>query len=97
MYEVKVSSAAKKDIKRLNPSTRQVVKKVHISKIRADPYLAEPLRYELKGLWSYHFSHQAAQYRIIYEIYPEQNLLVLLMIAPRENIYQRLRRRLGLR
>ncbi|MGQ9628435.1 MAG: type II toxin-antitoxin system RelE family toxin [Anaerolineae bacterium] len=56
MYEVKVSSAAKKDIRRLSPAVRKVLKEVYIPKIQIDPYIAESLRYELKGLWSYHFS-----------------------------------------
>lgn len=97
MYEIRASSAVKKDLRRLDRSVREKIREEHLLKVEADPYIAEPLHYDLKGLWSYHFSHRGVQYRIIYEIHEEQKLVVLIMIASRERIYDRLRRRLGLR
>jgi len=65
VYEIRASSAVKKDLRRLNRSVREKIREEHFLKIQADPYIAEPLYYDLKGLWSYRFSHRGVQYRVV--------------------------------
>jgi mRNA-degrading endonuclease RelE of RelBE toxin-antitoxin system len=72
---------------------QRIIKDEHFANIEKDPFKATPLSYEFKGLWSYHFSYKGAQYRIVYEIYPEDQIILVIMIGTREGFYQALRRR----
>jgi addiction module RelE/StbE family toxin len=97
MYRIEISSAVKKDIKRLSKTAQRELRDTHFPKIAENPYAAEPLLYDLRGLWAYHFARRTTQYRIVYEINTEDRVVLLVMIASRENLYEKLRRRLGLR
>jgi len=94
MYELKAINAVKKDLNTLNRATVKEIQEIHFPRIKKDPHQADPLRYAFKGLYSYHFRHVGTSYRIIYEIYEEENLIIILLIGSRENFYERLRRRL---
>jgi mRNA-degrading endonuclease RelE of RelBE toxin-antitoxin system len=96
VYEIKAHSAIKKDLRRLDKAVRAKIQEEHLPKIQVNPFIANPLLHDLKGLWSYRFSYRGVQYRIIYEIHQEQKLVVLIMITSREKAYEKLRRRLGL-
>ena len=55
-----------------------------ILKLKDNPYAGKPLSYNLKGLRSLHI---AGKWRIIYEIYEDQRLIVLRSIGHRKSIY----------
>ncbi len=97
MYTLRFHSAVAKDIRKLDPSVVTQLRKVHFAKIKQNPGQAEALSHDLKGLWSYHFSHKGIQYRIVYEIYPKDRLVLIIMIGPREGLYEALRRRIQYR
>ncbi|MSS72127.1 MAG: hypothetical protein EXS64_11640 [Candidatus Latescibacteria bacterium] len=94
MYELKAINAVKKDLNILNRATVKEIRENHFPRIKKDPHQADSLGYAFKGLYSYHFRHVGTAYRIIYEIYEEENLIIVLLIGSRENLYERLRRRL---
>ena len=94
MYRIKSISAVKKDIRKLDKELQKIVKEEYFAEIERDPFRAVPLIHEFKGLWSYHFKHKGTQYRIVYEIRPEDQIVLVIMIGPREGFYQALRRRL---
>lgn len=96
MYELRAISAVKKDLKRLNKPVRLAIEKEHFPQLQKSPHSGEPLHQDLQGLWSYHFSQAGTQYRIVYEVHPNENLIVVLIVGPRENFYGRVRQRLGL-
>jgi len=48
-----------------------------------------------KGLESYHFKSGTVEYRIIYEIYQNEHIVIVLLIGKRENLYSKLKRRVG--
>ncbi|MFP4642620.1 MAG: type II toxin-antitoxin system RelE/ParE family toxin [Dehalococcoidia bacterium] len=70
------------------------MKENYFADIEDDPFKAAPLSHEFKGLWSYHFKYKGSQYRIVYEIYREEQVALVIMIGPREGFYQALRRRI---
>lgn len=94
MYELKAISAVKKDLNDLDPTTVKEIREVHFRRIEESPHQADPLGYVFKGLYSYHLRHAGTAYRIIYEIYEAEKLVIVLLIGSRENLYKRLRRRL---
>ncbi|MFO7772822.1 MAG: type II toxin-antitoxin system RelE/ParE family toxin [Dehalococcoidia bacterium] len=93
-YTVKFATAVKNDLRKLDKQLRRIIKEEHLARIESDPFKAVPLLYELRGLWSYHFGYKGTQYRIIYEVYPEQRVVLVVMIGSRERLYEALRRRL---
>ena len=94
MYTAKFATAVKSDVRKLDKQLQRIIKEEHLSSIEKDPFKAVPLLYEFKGLWSYHFNYKGTQYRIIYEIYPEAQIVLVIMIGSRERLYEALRRRI---
>lgn len=94
MYTVKFASVVKSDVRKLDKQLQRIIKEEHVTSIEKDPFKAVPLLYEFKGLWSYHFNYKGTQYRIIYEIYPEDKIVLVIMIRNRERLYEALRRRI---
>lgn len=92
-YTVRFARAVKSDVRRLDRQLRRIISDKHLAKIEADPFQAAPLLYEFRGLRSYHLSHKGAKYRIIYEVYPEEHIVLVIMIGSREGLYGTLRRR----
>ena len=93
MYRIEAVTAVKKDIRKLPPAIVKLLEMEHFPALKRNPHSGAPLRQDFKGLWSYHFAYQGAQYRIIYEIDEAREVLYLLLIGARENVYDRLRRR----
>jgi addiction module RelE/StbE family toxin len=92
-YTIRFATAVKKDIRKLDRQLQEIIKEDHLTSIERDPFKAAPLLYEFKGLWSYHFNYGGTQYRIIYEVYPEEQIVLVIMIGSREGFYEVLRQR----
>lgn len=92
MYEIKISSAAKKDIKAL---PRQVQKELakHLDILVSNPNTGEQLKGVLRGFWKYAFIVRSTDYRIVYQISAKEAIILLIMVGARENFYDRLNRR----
>ena len=93
MYRIEIANAVKSDVRKLDKRLQGLIGEEHFTNIEKDPFKAVPLLYEFKGLWSYHFSYEGTQYRIVYEIYPEERIVLAIMVGSREGFYQTLRRR----
>lgn len=93
-YKLKSIKAVKKDLKTLHPKLIEEIKNRHFKKIKESPFEAYELGYSFKGLRSYHFNSQGTSYRIIYEIFEDDKLIVVIMIGTRESFYGKLKRRL---
>lgn len=91
MYSVQVPPKVAKAIHRLDKPLQQLFKE-KLQEIAKNPHKGNALTRDLKGLWSYHFSYRGVAYRIIYEIYEESLLVLIVLVGTRENIYERLRR-----
>ncbi|MDM8555291.1 type II toxin-antitoxin system mRNA interferase toxin, RelE/StbE family [Desulfococcaceae bacterium HSG7] len=94
MLDIKSVKAVKKDMKRLSHEVVKEIQKVHFRNIRENPFQPHELGYGFKGLRSYHFSKQGTSYRIIYEVFEKDELIVIVMIGTRESFYKNLKRRL---
>ncbi len=94
MFEIKSIKAVEKDLKRLPHEVSRDIETVHFKNIRGDPYKAYKLGYVFKGLRSYHFNYKGTSYRIVYEVFEEDGLVVINMIGSRESFYEKLRRRI---
>ncbi len=93
MYRIEVANAVKSDIRKLDKQLQRIIRDEHFANIEKDPFKAVPLLYGFKGLWSYHFSYRGTQYRIIYEVYPGERIVLVIMVGTRGGFYQTLRRR----
>jgi len=94
VYTIKVYSAVKQDAKKLDRELQREIKERHFPNIEQNPFQANPLSYQFKGLWPYHVNYQGSQYRIVYAVYPEDKCVLVIMIGPREGFYETLRRRI---
>jgi len=94
VFELKAIKAVKKDLKSLHPKLAEEIKNHHFRKIKESPLEPSELGYSFKGLRSYHFNFEGTSYRIVYEVFEKDKLVVVIMIGTRENFYERLKRRL---
>ena len=94
-YEIVVAPAAQRDLKKLPAQVRHAVFNSHLPKIVAAPKsVGEPLHGELNGFWSYHFGHRP-EYRVLYAIDTEAQVVSVVFVGTRENAYKEARRRLA--
>ena len=94
MYEVRFHNAVKGDLRRMDKTAVKEIKNEHLPLLKENPHLAKPLTGIFKRLYSYHFSYKGVKYRAICTIKENENVLVVVFIGSRENIYDRLRRRI---
>jgi len=87
-YRIETYSGVKRDLKKLDKRVQEQILEKHYSNIEADPYQAYPLSHEFGGLWSYHVSYHGGEYRVVYEIYPQDGIVLVIMIGPREGFYK---------
>ncbi|OGY26796.1 MAG: hypothetical protein A2Z11_02395 [Candidatus Woykebacteria bacterium RBG_16_43_9] len=92
MYKVSLEKAAQKDFRKLDKQLKDNILDA-LKIISEDPLSGEPLKSGLSVYRSYHFTHQGTQYRIAYVLYSDINAVIIIMIGPRENFYERLKRR----
>ncbi len=94
MFEIRSITAVKKDLKKLSSEVLREIETVHFRNIRENPFEADELKYTFKGLRSYHFSHKGTSYRIVYEVFEDDGLIIVIMIGTRESFYEKLSRRI---
>ena len=74
---------AKEQLRSLAPETKRRIRE-GIRILMVDPRLGKPLRNQLAGCWRF----RAQRYRIIYRIKQEQQLVEILFIGHRREIYR---------
>jgi len=90
-YELVVSPAAKRDLKRLSLNVQKDIARVHLPKIAENPYEAgKPLVGALRRERSYSFGRKP-EYRITYLV--EESLITVTLIGTREGLYKKAVRR----
>jgi mRNA interferase RelE/StbE len=91
-FELRYTSDAAADIKALDGSVRNQLRKVLEKKLAVDPEgYGLPLRGSLAGYWK----HQFGNHRVVYRIYSEQRVVVVCSVGVRkqgdaEDIYRQL-------
>ena len=94
MFDIKSIKAVRRDLKKFPREVSSEIEEIHFKRICQNPFQAFELGYSFKGLRSYHFSHKGTEYRIVYELFKEDRLIVVIMIGTRETFYEKLRKRI---
>ncbi len=90
MYTVQFTNKALKGFKRLPRNIKAEIMK-RGNELIEDPLKGDQLSGELREYRSHHFSFKSVQYRIIYKIYPEEQIINVIKVGTRENIYEHLK------
>ena len=91
-YNIKLTTASKKDINKLSNAVKVELLEKHFPKLKINPKNhAQKLHGKLKDYYSYHFGHHP-EYRILFVMI--SNEVIISMIASRENFYKEAYRRL---
>jgi len=91
-FELRYTADAAADIKALDGSVRNQLRKVLEKKLAVDPEgYGLPLRGSLAGYWK----HQFGNHRVVYRIYPQHHVVVVCSVGVRkqgdaEDIYRQL-------
>jgi len=83
MYDVVLSRQAARTLERLTPAMRARIIKA-LERVRPDPLRGKKLRGELEGL----FSLRIGEMRAVYEVDPDEMVMVVHAIGPRGDIYK---------
>lgn len=82
MYSLIFKKASEKFLKKLDQeSQKRIFKK--LKQLKNNPELGKPLIGNLSGLWSL----RIGKYRVIYQIFQERLIIIILDIGHRKNIY----------
>ncbi len=85
-YSIFFTREAKRNIEKLDPSIRKVVRKA-LESIAANPAKGKPLAYDLAGLYSL----RTSDYRIIYRLRKKELLIIVIAVGHRRDIYNKLK------
>jgi len=85
-YSIFFTREAKRNIEKLDPSIRKIIKKA-IESLAINPAKGKPLTYELAGLHSL----RTSDYRIIYRMRKKQLIIIVIAVGHRKEIYKRLK------
>ena len=94
MYKAEYHPKVKKDLKKIDPPIRKIIKRDHIPKILADPEIGEELAGDLQGTRSYHFKAVKQQFRIAYIAEEDSKSVFIQMIGKRGDFYTLLKKRI---
>lgn len=94
MYKDEYHPQVKKDLKKLDPKLRQIIKAEYIPEILSAPQKGEPLVGDLRDIRSYHFTFVKQEYRIAYVVQEEIKTVSVLMIGKRGEFYKLLKKRI---
>lgn len=85
-FNIEFSSQAARDLRKLARANRSllVILSRHINSLSSNHYSGKPLKGEKKGCYSL----RHGDYRIIYEVYPQQKIILVVRIGHRKEIYR---------
>jgi mRNA-degrading endonuclease RelE of RelBE toxin-antitoxin system len=58
--------------------------------LKSKPFAGEPVKGKYRHLRSLHLTIKGTAYRIIHQVFPKSEAIVVRLAAPRENIYRKL-------
>lgn len=83
MFEVRISSKAKRDIKQIKKIYQTAVLSA-LTELRDDPFAGKPLTQDLTG----RFSYKISSYRIIYKVNKKDRIVNVLSAGHRATVYK---------
>lgn len=84
-HRVLYTREAKRNIGKLDPSVRKLVRKA-VESLAADPERGKPLSHELAGLRSL----RTSDYRIVYRVRGGELVVLIVAVGHRREVYKRL-------
>ncbi len=93
IYQILITSSAKKSVKRLERNIKKEIL-VKIQKLKENPYLGEKLSGSLHFLYSLHFKIKNVDYLAAYTVDSLKKSIIVHLIGTRENFYKKLKKTL---
>jgi len=87
-WRVEIMPSARRDLNRLKEGVASAVLETIDHIADAPQRIGKPLRVELEGLWT----ARRGQYRVLYRIDEERNVVEIVTIDHRADVYRRARR-----
>lgn len=81
-YELRFKPSAEKELGKIDSRYKPRILEALVG-IRQNPYIGKKLEGERKGEWSY----RVWPYRIIYQIYKRELLIIVIRIGHRQGVY----------
>lgn len=93
MYEILFSSAAERFFKKIKETALKETYKIALLKLSANPYLGQPKRGDLNGIYGFNVKYKNINYEIAYTINEVNGKKIIILLAgTRENFYEELKR-----
>ena len=93
MYEVVFLPKAEKELKKIKDKNLKEKFRQALFKISENPYIGEPKKGDLSGIFGYDVFYNKTNYEISYKIYELENKrVVVILIGTRENFYKELKK-----
>jgi mRNA interferase RelE/StbE len=90
MYRLSYTAEAHSQINELIPKIQRQLKAA-IERIAEHPDIGKRLVRELSGYWSY----SSGDYRVIYQVFHKEVVVLIVTVGDRKNVYEKLTRRLS--
>lgn len=92
----KLSTRAAKELKKIRKAVQSLYLKMEatIQEIRKDPYVGDAKKGDLKGYYCIDVNHMRTNYELCYAVEEDENgkIILILLLGPRENFYEQLKR-----
>ncbi len=86
-----LSNTANKAQKKLDKPLREQIKRAILEIVNNPTHKGERLSQPLSMVYSHHFKYQGKEFRIAYQYAEAQDCVYILLIAPHENFYKRVK------
>lgn len=100
LLPLRLSKRAGKELRKIQKSDQFLFRKMDeaITSIRKDPEIGEAKKGDLKGYSCLDVHHRGTNYELCYAVREDENgeLILIVLLGPRENFYKELKRYLGL-
>ncbi|NLG83085.1 MAG: type II toxin-antitoxin system RelE/ParE family toxin [Firmicutes bacterium] len=96
-FEVHLTRAAEKDLDRLGSDAERSQVIAALRNLELNPYAGQALAGDLAGFYSLHLTLPSGQARVIYTIYPERLVILVIALGMRESIYHKAVQRAGIK
>jgi len=95
LFKVEITSRARRELKKLSiPLKRRIIHEA--GKLSENPELGKALSNPFVNIRSHHFTFEGSAYRLAYHVEYDERKIIVHLVAPRENFYEKLRRALNL-
>ena len=96
MYQISLTKEAAKETKKRGRLFHQKITNI-LMVLKTNPYPHQSERFsgKLNFIHSYHFNFTGSSFRLCYKVNESDHNIIILMIGPRENFYNKLMQKLS--